>query len=105
MVTATEVLNYILPLIGQLVYVIIGIAAVGGLWYYLFIVKRRRFWLVDVYEQKSDGKLSLVEKDRLQEKKINYGKQTIYIFRKTKTESIPPPYECVRRLGSKEYCD
>ncbi len=25
--------------------------------------------------------------------------------RKTKTESIPPPYECVRRLGNKEYCD
>jgi len=41
----------------------------------------------------------------LQEKKINYGKQTIYVFKKTKTESIPPPYECVRRLGNKEYCD
>ena len=104
-ITPTQVLNYILPLIGQLVYGIIGVASVGGLWYYLFVVKRRRFWLVDVYEQKSDGKLYLVQKDRLQEKKINYGKQTIYIFKKTKTESIPPPYECVRRLGNKEYCD
>lgn len=104
-ITATQVLNYIMPLIGQLVWGILGIASVGGLWYYLFVVKRRRFWLVDVYEQKSDGKLYLVQKDRLWEKKINYGKQTIYVFKKTKTESIPPPYECVRRLGNKEYCD
>ncbi len=104
-ITAQDVLNYIVPLIGQLIWGIAGIAVVAGLWYYLFIVRRRRYWLVDVYEQKSDGELYLVEKDRLQEKKINFGKQTIYIFRKTKTESIPPPSECVRRLGNKEYCD
>ena len=105
MVTYAEVMGYVIPLVGQLVYGIIGIAVVGGLWYYLFVIKKRRYWLVDVYEQKSDGKLYLVQKDRLWEKKINYGKQTIYIFKKTKTESIPPPYECVRRLGNKEYCD
>ena len=104
-ITATQALNYILPLIGKLVYSLLGMAAVFGLWYYLFVIKRRRYWLVDVYEQKSDGKLSLVQKDRLWEKKINNGKQTIYVFKKTKTESIPPPYECVRRLGNKEYCD
>lgn len=104
-ITITQALNYIIPLVGKLVYSTIGIASVLGLWYYLFVIKRRRFWLVDVYEQKSDGKLYLVQKDRLQEKKINYGKQTIYVFRQTKTESIPPPHECVRRLGNKEYCD
>jgi len=104
-VTFTQVMNYIIPLVSQLVYGILGIASCFGLWYYLFVVKRRRFWLVDVYEQKSDGKLYLVEKDRLREKKINFGKQTIYIFKKSKIESIPPPYECVRRLGNKEYCD
>ena len=104
-ITTQNVIDYIVPLIGQVVYGIIGIAAVFGLWYYLFIVKKRRYWLVDVYEQKSDGKLYLVQMDRLWEKKINRGKQTIYVFRKTKTESIPPPYECVRRLGNKEYCD
>lgn len=104
-ITPTQVLNYMLPLVGGLVYSALGIGACIGLWYYLFIVKRRRSWLVDVYEQKSDGKLYLVQKDRLREKKINYGKQTIYIFKKTKTESIPPPYECVRRLGRKEYTD
>jgi len=103
--TAAEVLGYIVPLVAQLVYGILGIGVCIGTWYYLFIIKRRRFWLVDVYEQKSDGKLYLVQKDRLWERKINYGKQTIYIFKKTKTESIPPPYECVRRLGNKEYCD
>ena len=104
-ITATEVLNYVIPLVGQLVYGIIGIGIVIGLWYYLFVIKKRRYWLVDVYEQKSDGKLYLVEKDRLWEKKIDNGKQTIYVFRKSKTESIPPPYECVRRLGNTEYCD
>ncbi len=105
MVTYAEVMGYVVPLIGQLVYGIIGIGLVALLWYYLFVLKKRRYWLVDVYEQKSDGELYLVEKDRLNEKKINFGKQTIYIFRKTKTESIPPPSECVRRLGNKEYCD
>ena len=103
--TAQDIINYVVPLVGQLVYGVIGIGACALLWYYLFIIKRRRYWLVDVYEQKSDGQLYLVEKDRLNEKKINYGKQTIYVFKKTKTESIPPPYECVRRLGNKEYCD
>lgn len=104
-ITYNQVMEYVLPLIGGLVYSVLGIAVIAGLWYYLFIVKKRRHWLVDVYEQKSDGKLYLVEKDRLQEKKINFGKQTVYLFKKTKTESIPPPYECVRRLGSKEYAD
>ncbi len=103
--TVQDITGYVIPLIGQLVYGIIGIAIVFGLWYWLFVLKKRRYWLVDVYEQKSDGKLYLVQKDRLNEKKINFGKQTIYIFRKTKTESIPPPHECVRRLGNKEYCD
>ena len=104
-VTPQQVLAYILPIIGQLVYGILGIAAVAGLWYYLFVIRKRRYWLVDVYEQKSDNQLALVQKDRLWEKKINFGKQTIYVFKKTKTESIPPPFECVRRLGNKEYCD
>ncbi len=105
MVTYAEVMGYVIPLVGQLVYSILGIGSITLLWYWLFVLKKRRYWLVDVYEQKSDGKLYLVQKDRLVEKKINFGKQTIYIFRKTKTESIPPPYECVRRLGNKEYCD
>ena len=104
-ITLDQVLNYIIPLIGQFVYSALGIGAVAGLWYYLFIVKRRRYWLIDVYEPKSDGKLSLVEKDRLVEKKVNRGKQVIYVFRKTKTESIPPPYETVQRLNGKEYAD
>ncbi len=103
--TYTEVMGYVVPLVGQIVWGILGIGVCALLWYYLFVLKRRRYWLVDVYEQKSDGELYLVEKDRLNERKINFGKQTIYVFRKTKTESIPPPSECVRRLGNKEYCD
>ncbi len=105
MVTYAEVMGYVIPLVGQLVWGIVGLGSVALLWYWLFVLKRRKYWLVDVYEQKSDGELHLVEKDRLNERKINFGKQTIYVFRKTKTESIPPPSECVRRLGNKEYCD
>ena len=105
MVSAGEVWILIYPVIRIVIWGIVGIAGVGGLAYWLLVVKKRRFWLTDVYEQKSDGKLYLVQKDRLQEKKINFGKQTIYVFRKTKTESIPPPFECVQRLGNKEYCD
>ena len=101
----STVVGYIVKLIGQIVYGIIGIGSVLGMWYFLFVIKKRRSWLVDVYEQKSDGKLYLVDKDRLLEKKINKGKQTIFVFKKTKTESIPPPYECVSRLGNREYCD
>lgn len=102
-ITAQQAIDYIVPIIGSFIYGIIGLAACFGLWYYLFIVKRRKFWIADIYEQKSDSKLYLVQKDRLLEKKINFGKQTIYIFKKTKTESVPPSFECVERLGNKEY--
>ena len=75
------IVGYILGLIGQLVYGVLGIGLIAGTWYYLFIVKRRRYWLVDVYEQKSDGKLDLIDKDRLWEKKIN-GNQKGLILKK-----------------------
>ena len=102
---AASITSYIITLVGQIVWGVVGLAACGGVWYYLFVIRNKRFWLVDVYEQKSDGQLCLVQKDRLEEKKINHGKQVIYLFKKTKTESIPPPSECVRRLDGKEYCD
>jgi len=103
MITVDQAWQYLFPLITKFVYSVLGIATCTGVWYYLFIVRRRRFWLADIYEQKSDGDLYLVDKDRLQEKKINHGKQTIYIFRHTKTEAIPPPYECIQRYRGKEY--
>lgn len=97
--------KYVYPLLRTLMYGILGVLVIGGLWWWLFVIKKRRFWLVDVYEQKSDGKLYLVQKDRLQEKKINFGKKTIFTFKKTNTESVPPPFECVQRLDGKEYAD
>jgi len=102
---AASIVAYVITLVGQIVWGVLGLGVCLGVWYYLFIVKNKRYWLVDIYEQKSDGQLALVQKDRLLEKKINHGKQIIYMFRKTKTESIPPPSECVRRLNGKEYCD
>lgn len=102
---AAQVWGLIIPWISGFVYTILGGLACLGTWYYLFVYLRRKFWLVDVYETKSDGALHLVEKDRLNQKRINFGKQTIYLFKKSQCEAVPPPDECVRRFGRKEYCD
>ncbi len=103
MIEVNQAWDYIIPIVQKLVWILVGVFAVAALWYWLFVIKKRKFWMADIYEQKSDGDLYLVDKDRLQEKKINRGKQTIYIFRHTKTEAIPPPYECIQRYNNKEY--
>jgi len=103
MITSNQAWEYIIPIVQKFVWGVLGLGVCVAVWYYLFVVKKRKFWLADIYEQKSDGDLYLVDKDRLQEKKINHGKQTIYIFRHTKTEAIPPPYECIQRYNGKEY--
>ena len=74
------VMQYIYPLIGSLVYGILGLGMCFGIWYWLFVLKQRRTWLVDIWERKSDGRLHLVNRDKLSEKKINKGKQVIYII-------------------------
>ena len=84
--------------------IIIGVGAVGGLAYYLFIVRRKRKWFCDVYEKKADGTLKLVGKDTLIEKRVA-NKQTAYIFKKSRHLALPPCWESVDRIGGKEYCD
>jgi len=82
---------------------IIAIFVVLGI--FLIINKRKRKWKVEIHEQKADGKLHTVGYDILEEKKLHGGTKTIYWLRKSKTETIPPPDECVNRFKGKEEVD
>ena len=73
MVTTNEIMLNIMPLVKTLLMLIVGLGTVIGLGYYLFVVKRRRVWHVNVWEKKADGRLHLIDKDRILEKKINKG--------------------------------
>jgi len=67
-------------------------------------MKKRR-WRVEIHEQKADGRIHSVGYDTLVEKKFKMGTKTIYWMRKAKTETIPPPWETVDRIGKKEEVD
>jgi len=97
--------GYIFPVIRTILSLGIALSAIVSLGYYLFVVKRRRVWHVNVWEKKADGSLQMITKDKLTEKKINKGKQVIYKLNRQKHETIPPPWECVYRVRGKEYCD
>ena len=99
------IMGYVLPIIKTLLWLVIGLGGLIGVGYYLFVVKRRKVWNVNVYEKRADGKLHLVLRDKIIEKKINKGKQTVFIMKKVRAEVMPPPYDCVNRLFSKEYVD
>ena len=93
-----DVNQYILmaiPWIKTIVWLVIGLGSIIGIGYYLFVVKRRRKWIANLYEQKADGRLHFVGKDIVVERKINKGKQLIYLLRRNRAEVIPPSWECV----------
>jgi len=97
--------TYVIPLLRTVLYLGIGLGSSIGVGYYLFVIKRRRKWMVNIWEKKADGALQLITKDVLIEKKINKGKQLIYRLRRQKAEAFPPPWECTYRVRGKEYCD
>ena len=72
---------------------------------YLTLKLNRRHWVVRVFEPKSDGRLYLVNFDTLEEKRIKMGTRRVYWLQKAKVETTPPPYECVDRVGNKDYAD
>lgn len=72
---------------------------------YLTLKMNRRHWVVRVFEPKSDGRLYLVAFDTLEEKRIKMGTRRIYWLKNAKAETTPPPYECVDRMGNKDYAD
>ena len=103
-----DVNQYILmaiPWIKTIVWLVIGLGSIIGIGYYLFVVKRRRKWIANLYEQKADGRLHFAGKDIVVERKINKGKQLIYLLRRNRAEVIPPSWECVYRHRNKEYCE
>lgn len=104
-ITAQAVMAYIIPVVRIVLWMGISFGVTSGLGYFLFVVMRRRRWYSDIYEKKADGKLHLVAKDVLVEKKVNKGKQRIYVFRNARSEGFPPSDECVYRVKNKEYCD
>jgi hypothetical protein len=81
---------------------ILGLALVAGLGYYLFIVKRRKKWKVTIWERKVNGRVYKVGFDWLIAKKFNKGKQVMYLLRKAKAECIPPPEDCVDYVRGNE---
>jgi len=98
-----QIILAVMPYISMIIYLVVGLAIVVGIAYYLFIVRRRRVWIVDLWEQKADGQLHMIGKDKIVEKKINKGKQIIYVFTKRRIEVFPPPDETVQRYLNKEY--
>ena len=73
---AVDFNSYILmamPIIKSIVWLVLGLGLTVGLGYYLFVIRRRKTWNVNIWEQKADGLLHLVGKDILLEKKINKG--------------------------------
>lgn len=99
----------IVPLLVTLLKVfawgVVGAILVGGLAYYLFVVKQRRKWKVDLYELRENGKLELIDRNAtIFEKKIKRGKLVIYELKRYKAEVPPPPADIIQRLGNKEFC-
>ena len=95
----------VMPIIKTLVLAIFGLGSVIGVGYYLLVVKRRREWRINIYEKKADGKLHLVGRDKLLERKINKGKQVVYMLKNRKIETFPPPDDASHRYLGKEYAD
>jgi hypothetical protein len=99
------IINYVIPILKVIIYLAIGLGGVVGLAYYLFVIKRRRVWIVHVWEDKADGRLNFVGVDKIIEKKINKGKQIIYVMKQARSEVFPPPTECTYYRRGKEYCN
>ena len=94
---------YGIPIVRNLILLVGGGGLLIGLSYYLFVVKMRRVWQVNIWEIKADGKLSLVGADKIVAKKINKGKQTIYQLKKRRKQVLPPPEEICDKTKGKEY--
>lgn len=94
----------VLPWLKFFMYVfILIIFTVIGI--FVIIESKKRKWRIEIHEQKADGRLHTVGFDTLQEKKLKMGTKTIYWLKKAKTETIPPPWETVDRIGKKEEAD
>lgn len=87
----------------SLLMIIFGGGLVLGAAYYVFVIRKRRTWLVDIWERKADGRIYVVSKDTLIRKVYNKGRQVAYILKYAKADVVPPPVECCHRYGKREY--
>lgn len=101
-IDSAYIMSFVWPAVQTIVWAAIAIGVSAGLGYYLFIVRRRRVWNVDIFEPKSGGKLHLISKDKIVEKKIKGG-ISLYRLVKKNVEVLPPPSEVTYRYGNKEY--
>jgi len=104
-VSFDSVMLQAMPMVKTILMLILGLGSIIGVGYYLFVVKRRREWIINLWEKKADGRLHLIGKDKLQEKKFNKGKQIAYILKQQRIETFPPPWESTYRVRNKEYAD
>lgn len=103
--SSTQIMLYIIPAVKSILMGVLAIGIFGGLAYYKFIVLRRKLWFANIWEKKADGRLHLIDKDKIYEKKINKGKQTIYLMKKARVEVFPPSWQCTFRVQNKEFAD
>lgn len=99
------VISQIVPLVMNIVWLVLGLGVVVAVGYYLFVIKRRKSWKCNIWELKRVGdKLSVhrVDKDLLVARKFNKNKQTAYIFKKFRVETLPPSTECIDIVGNKQ---
>jgi len=100
-----QVIISAMPVLKTLMWLVIGISICGGLFYWLFVYGKRKKWYINIWERKADGKIHLIGRDVLVERNINKGKQRMYVLKKRKVETFPPPHQSVYRLFNKEYVD
>lgn len=98
-----QILFYALTAGKSIALLVLGGVALFTLWYWLFVLKNRRIWIAEIYEKQPDGSLQLVGKDTVIERKINKGKQVVYVLKKAKVEVMPPNWKATRRLNGKQY--
>lgn len=101
----SQLTTMIFPVVKSILFLLLGFGGVLAFGYYMLIIKRRRKWHVNIWERKADGRLQMITKDVLIEKKFNKNKQVMYMFKRQRNETLPPPWECVYRVRGKEYCD
>lgn len=95
----------IYPYIQIVAYAGMILLAIFAIMYYVLVIKPRRTWVVEIHEQKADGKLHSIARDKIIEKKINAGKTTFYWLHKARQEVIPPIPDVTDRMNGKEECD
>lgn len=99
------VMARLLPIGKVAIIGIVFFAIVGLGLYYLLIIRRRKKWLIEIHEQKADGRIYTVGRDVLVERKLNYGTKTIYWLKRARSECMPPPDLTVNKFGKKEEVD